>query len=297
MNTFFALVNRNRKLFFRDKGMLFSSLITPIILIVLYATFLAKVYKDSFVSNIPEVLHISEKLINGTVAGQLAAALLAVSCVTVTFCVNLTMVQDRANGVRKDFDVSPVRKPVIYLGYFFSTVLNSLMVNLLALALCLGYIWMMGWYLTVVDVVLLILDMFLLVLFGSVLSSIVCYPLNTQGQMSAVGTIVSAGYGFVCGAYMPISNFGEGLQKVMSYLPGTYGTALIKNHMLRGVFQEMRNQDFPKEVVTGIADSLDCNPVFRGTVVEPGTMLLVMIGTIVVLGGIYLLITTLPEKK
>lgn len=297
MKTFFALVNRNRKLFFRDKGMLFSSLITPIILIVLYATFLAKVYKDSFVSNIPEVLHISEKLINGTVAGQLAAALLAVSCVTVTFCVNLTMVQDRANGVRKDFDVSPVRKPVIYLGYFFSTVLNSLMVNLLALALCLGYIWMMGWYLTVVDVVLLILDMFLLVLFGSVLSSIVCYPLNTQGQMSAVGTIVSAGYGFVCGAYMPISNFGEGLQKVMSYLPGTYGTALIKNHMLRGVFQEMRNQDFPKEVVTGIADSLDCNPVFRGTIVEPGTMLLVMIGTIVVLGGIYLLITTLPEKK
>ncbi|MDD7178329.1 MAG: ABC transporter permease [Lachnospiraceae bacterium] len=297
MGTFKTLVNRNRKLFFKDKGMLFSSLITPIILIVLYATFLAKVYKDSFVSNIPEVLHISEKLINGTVAGQLAAALLAVSCVTVTFCVNLTMVQDRANGVRKDFDVSPVRKPVIYLGYFFSTVLNSLMVNLLALVLCLGYVWMMGWYLTVFDVVLLIFDMILLVLFGSVLSSIVCYPLNTQGQMSAVGTIVSAGYGFVCGAYMPISNFGEGLQKAMSYLPGTYGTALIKNHMLRGVFEEMEVQGFPKEVVTGIADSLDCNPVFRGNVVEPETMILIMIITIVVLGGIYLLITTLPEKK
>ncbi|MDY4923022.1 ABC transporter permease [Frisingicoccus sp.] len=297
MGTFKTLVNRNRKLFFKDKGMLFSSLITPIILIVLYATFLAKVYKDSFVSNIPEVLHISEKLINGTVAGQLAAALLAVSCVTVTFCVNLTMVQDRANGVRKDFDVSPVRKPVIYLGYFFSTVLNSLMVNLLALVLCLGYVWMMGWYLTVFDVVLLIFDMILLVLFGSVLSSIVCYPLNTQGQMSAVGTIVSAGYGFVCGAYMPISNFGEGLQKAMSYLPGTYGTALIKNHMLRGVFEEMEVQGFPKEVVTGIADSLDCNPVFRGNVVKPETMILIMIITIVVLGGIYLLITTLPEKK
>lgn len=34
----------------------------------------------------------------GAVAAQLAAALIAVSCVTVTFCVNLTMVQDRANG-------------------------------------------------------------------------------------------------------------------------------------------------------------------------------------------------------
>ena len=297
MRTFITLVNRNRKLFFRDKGMLLSSLITPIILIVLYATFLEKVYKDSFTTNLPVVVDISEKLMNGTVAGQLAAALLAVSCVTVTFCVNLTMVQDRALGVRKDFDVSPIRKPMVYLGYFFSTVQNSLMVNLLALVLCLGYIGIMGWYLTVMDVALLILDLLILVLFGAVLSSIVCYPLKTQGQMSAVGTIVSAGYGFVCGAYMPISNFGEGLQRVMSYLPGTYGTALIKNHMLRGVFAEMETKGFQVEVVNGIATSLDCNPTFQGNVVEPEYMMLIMIGTVVLLGGLYLLITALPEKS
>ena len=297
MRTFITLVNRNRKLFFRDKGMLLSSLITPIILIVLYATFLAKVYKDSFTTNLPVVVDISEKLINGMVAGQLAAALLAVSCVTVTFCVNLTMVQDRALGVRKDFDVSPIRKPMVYLGYFFSTVQNSLMVNLLALVLCLGYIGIMGWYLTVMDVALLILDLLILVLFGAVLSSIVCYPLKTQGQMSAVGTIVSAVYGFVCGAYMPISNFGEGLQRVMSYLPGTYGTALIKNHMLRGVFAEMETKGFQVEVVNGIATSLDCNPTFQGNVVEPEYMMLIMIGTVVLLGGLYLLITALPEKS
>lgn len=297
MKTLVALINRNRKLFFRDKGMLLSSLITPMILIVLYATFLAKVYKDSFMSNIPEVMNVSDKLINGTVAGQLAAALLAVSCVTVTFCVNLTMVQDRANGSRKDLDISPVRKPVIYMGYFFSTVFNSLMVNFLAIGLCLGYIKAMGWYLNAGDILLLIVDIVILVLFGTVLSSIVCYPLKTQGQMSAVGTIVSAGYGFICGAYMPISNFGDGLQKVMSYLPGTYGTSLIKNHMLRGVFDAMEDEGFPSEVITGIADSLDCNPSFHGNVVEPGMMMAVMAGTIAVLGVLYLIITAMPEKK
>lgn len=297
MKTLVALINRNRKLFFRDKGMLLSSLITPMILIVLYATFLAKVYKDSFMSNIPEVMNVSDKLINGTVAGQLAAALLAVSCVTVTFCVNLTMVQDRANGSRKDLDISPVRKPVIYMGYFFSTVFNSLMVNFLAIGLCLGYIKAMGWYLSAADILLLIADIVILVLFGTVLSSIVCYPLKTQGQMSAVGTIVSAGYGFICGAYMPISNFGDGLQKVMSYLPGTYGTSLIKNHMLRGVFDAMEDEGFPSEVITGIADSLDCNPSFHGNVVEPGMMMAVMAGTIAVLGVLYLVITAMPERK
>ena len=46
--------------------------------------------------------------------------------------------------------------------------------------------------------------------------------------MSAVGTIVSAGYGFICGAYMPISNFGKGLQKGLSYVPSTMEPPCLK---------------------------------------------------------------------
>ena len=291
-----ALVSRNRKLFFKDKGMLFSSMITPVILIVLYATFLANVYKDSFVSATKNMIDLPDKIINGTVAAQLAAALLAVSCVTVTFCVNLTMVQDRASGARKDFDVSPVSKTKIYIGYFLSTVLNSLMVNGTALALCLLYILKMGWYMSVSDVIFVIMDMILLVLFGSTLSSIVSYPLKTQGQLSAVGTIVSAGYGFVCGAYMPISNFSSRLQKALSYLPGTYGTSLVKNHMLNGVYKEMADTGLPSEAVTVIRNTLDCNPVFRGRVVGVPQMYLIMAGSIVVFGAAYLLIIMIRER-
>ena len=276
--------------------MLFSSMITPAILIVLYATFLANVYKDSFVSATKDMIDLSDKIINGTVAAQLAAALLAVSCVTVTFCVNLTMVQDRASGARKDFDVSPVSKTKIYIGYFLSTVLNSLMVNGTALALCLLYILKMGWYMNASDVIFIILDMILLVLFGSTLSSIVSYPLKTQGQLSAVGTIVSAGYGFVCGAYMPISNFSSGLQKALSYLPGTYGTSLVKNHMLNGVYKEMADTGLPSEAVTVIRNTLDCNPVFRGHVVGVSQMYLIMAGSILVFGAAYLLIIMIRER-
>lgn len=296
MKAVISLVNRNRKLFFRDKGMFFSALITPFILIVLYATFLAKVYKDSFTSAFPEGFTITDKLIEGTVASQLVAALLAVSCVTVTFCVNLTMVQDKASGARKDFNVSPVSRSKIYLGYFIATVLNSLMVNGLALVIGLLYIGKMGWYLSFMDVLWVIFDEILLVLFGSTLSSIISYPLTTQGQMSAVGTIVSAGYGFICGAYMPISNFGSGLQKALSYLPGTYGTSLIKNHMLRGIFEEMESEKLPDELITAIRETLDCNPQFYGNVVNTTQMVFIMAGSIVVLGAIFLLMTRLSEK-
>ena len=245
MRTVLALMDRNRKLFFKDKGMLFTSMITPVILIVLYATFLAKVFRDSFTAAISDMIMISDKLINGTVAAQLTASLMAVSCITVTFCVNLTMVQDKANGTRKDFDVSPVSSGKIYLGYFLSTVANSLMVNGLAFVLCLGYLLKMGWYMNTADILWVLFDMILLVLFGSTLSSIISFPLTTQGQLSAVGTIVSAGYGFICGAYMPISQFGSVLQNILSFFPSTYATSLIRNHTMRGIIFEMEKLVFP----------------------------------------------------
>ena len=172
-----------------------------------------------------------------------------------------------------------------------------MMVNGLALVLCLGYMYKMGWYMSAADVLWVILDEILLVLFGSTLSSIICFPLTTQGQLSAVGTIVSAGYGFLCGAYMPISNFGSGLQKVLSYLPGTYGTSLLKNHMLRGIFEEMERNSLPDEMITAIKDTLDCNPQFRGSVVSVSQMLLLMAGSIVVFGIIFFFMTLLPEKE
>ncbi|MDO5589904.1 MAG: ABC transporter permease [Lachnospiraceae bacterium] len=296
MRSVFALMSRNRKLFFKDKGMLFSAMITPVILIVLYATFLAKIYRDSFLSAIPKMIEISDKLIDGAVACQLAASLLSVSCVTVTFCVNLTMVQDRANGTRKDFNISPISKSKIYLSYFLSTVLNSMMVNGIALLLCLGYVYKMGWYMNAADIVFIVWDEILLVLFGSTLSSIIIYPLTTQGQLSAVGTIVSAGYGFICGAYMPISNFGSGLRKILSYFPSTYGTSLVKNHMLGGIYREMARKDLPDQVIDAFKEALDCRLKFHGNVVYVNEMIFIMVGSIAVLGLVYFLLIRLTEK-
>ena len=69
----------------------------------------------------------------------------------------------------KDFNVAPVSKEKIYLGYFLSTVANSLMVNGLAFVLCLGYLLKMGWYMNAADVLWVLFDVILLVLFGSTL--------------------------------------------------------------------------------------------------------------------------------
>ena len=293
-----ALIRRNTKLYFKDKGMFFTSLITPLILLVLYGTFLGNVYEDSFRSALEAAgATVSDKIIGGCVGGQLVSSLLAVSCVTVAFCSNLIMVQDKITGARRDLTITPVKSGVLALSYYISTLLSTLLICFTATGICLLYLTYVGWYLTAWDVMALLLDVALLVLFGTALSSCINFFLSTNGQASAVGTIVSAGYGFICGAYMPISQFSEGLQKVISFLPGTYGTSLLRNHALHGVFEEMSAQGFPSEVVDAIRDSIDCNLYFFGNKVETGAMYLVLTAAIVLTIGIYVALNMISGKK
>lgn len=297
MNILKALIKRNTKLFFKDKGMFFTSLITPAILLVLYATFLGNVYRESFTSALPDGLKLADKLIDGTVGGQLISSILAVSCVTVAFCSNMLMVQDKANGSIKDLTVSPVKGSALALSYYISTLISTLIICFAAAGICLIYVAFKGWYMSVSDVLLLFLDIFLLVMFGTALSSIINFFLSSQGQISAVGTVVSSGYGFICGAYMPISQFSQGLQKVISFLPGTYGTSLVRNHAMRGVYAEMLNQGFPKETVEAIKDSVDCNLYFFGNKVEMSSMYLILALTSAALIAVYILMNVRKGKK
>ena len=298
MSALHALVKRNTKLFFKDKGMFFTSLITPVILLVLYGSFLGGVYEDTFRGVLEGFgAPVSDRLLGGCVGGELASSLLAVCCVTVAFCSNMRMVQDKVSGARHDLTITPVRSGTLALGYYIATLLSTLLVCYVATGVCLLYLAKVGWYLTGGDVLCLLLDVLLLVLFGTALSSIINHFLSSQGQISAVGTIVSAGYGFLCGAYMPISQFSEGLQKLISFLPGTYGTSLLRNHALRGVFGEMEAQGFPAEAVETIRDAVDCNLYFFGDRVEPGAMYAVLGGAVVVLIAVYVLLNVLRGAK
>ena len=293
-----SLMKRNIKLYFKDKGMFFTSLITPLILLVLYGTFLSNVYEDTFRSTLEAAgATVSDKLIGGCVGGELVFSLLAVSCVTVAFCSNLLMVQDKITGARRDITIAPVKLSTLALSYYLSTLLSTLLICFIATGVCLGYLVYVGWYLTAGDVANVFLDVVLLVLFGTALSSCVNFPLSTQGQASAVGTIVSAGYGFVCGAYMPISQFSDGLQKVISFLPGTYGTSLLRNHALRGVCEEMGNQGFPDEVVEAIRDSVDCNLYFFGDKVALSNMYMILIIAILIAVAIYVAMNVMIDKR
>lgn len=297
MQTLVCLMKRHTKVFFKDKAMFLSSLITPMILILLFVTFLGNVYRDSFTMSLPEGVIVSNKIINGFVNGWLFSSLLSVSCITVSFCSNLLMVQDKAEGNIADITIAPVNKSTLSLSYFFSSAFVTLIICYFALIVSLIILSFTGWFLSLLDIIFIIIDVLLLTLFGTALSSIVNYFLSTQGQMSAVGTLVSACYGFICGAYMPLSQFSDGLQKVLGFLPGTYGTSLVHSHFLNGVLDEMIENNFPQEVVDEISRNFDSTLFFFGNKVENWMSYLILGGSVIVLILIFVYINKLSKRK
>ncbi len=292
-----SLIYRNTKLFFKDKTMFLVSLITPLILLVLYSTFLGNTYRNSLMEFIPDDIDISQKVCDGFVAGQLFSSILSVSCVTVAFCSNMLMVQDKANNTIKDLIITPVKPSILSLGYYIASFLSTMLIALIATLICFVYIATSGWLISSTELVLLFFDILLLVLFGTALSSIINFFLNTEGQMSAVGTIVSSSYGFICGAYMPISQFSIGLQRVISFFPGIYGTSLVRSHALGGVMRQLENEGIPTEVVNEIKRFVDFNIYFFDIQVGNTYKFFIMIMSVIFLIGVYILMNYLHSKK
>ena len=81
------------------------------------------------------------------------------------------------------------------------------------------------------------------------------------------------------------------------FLPGTYGTSLVRNHALRGVFYKMVESGLPQQAIDGIANSVDCNLEFFGSSVSQGAMYAVVAVTVGILIGAYVLINVLSGRK
>lgn len=290
-----AFVERNIKVFFKDKGSVVSALISPLVILLLYVLFLHGVLKSSFTANV-EGLNIPDKLINGFVASFEISSILAVCGVTVAFIANMSMADDRVSGVRADLDVTSAPQTTFTVGYYLSTFIITLGICYVTLAVGFVYVAICGWYLSVGDVFLLMLDVMLNAAFGTALSSIVCTFIKSKNAINAVSTIVSTVYGFICGAYYPISQFASGIANTVMCLPGTYITGLIRGHFMQAFGTEFVSAGLPQMAVDGILDSMDVNIYFFGTLVPTWTKYVVAVSTVVVLVAVFVVMNIVIKK-
>lgn len=287
------LTSRNIKLYFKDKMTFLVSLITPLILLVLFIAFLKSTYESSFIS-ITQGFNLDQKLIDAFTGGWLFSSVLATSCITVAFCSGI-MVIDKINRANIDFMVSPVKKSTLQLSYVLANLFSTLIVTFVLLVVGLVYLACVGFYISFVDLLLIIFGIVVTSLFGTLLANIIWTFTHSQGVVSGVCTLVSALYGFICGAYMPINTMGAGMQGFVSLLPGTYATVLFRQGFLNGVLKEM-GKTLPNEMIEGIASGFDVKMSFFGHDVSTLALILVITISTLVLLGIFLLINSLKKK-
>lgn len=296
MKTVLLLTGRNIRIYFKDKVTFFTSLITPVILLILYVTFLRSVYVDSLLSGMPEGFEIPEKLINGFTGGWLVSSILGVSAVTVAFCSNNIMAMDKVSKRINDFYVTPVKRGQMAVAYYFANFFTTLLVCLIALAVSLLFLGKTGWYLTLQDIPYILLDVLGCVFFGTSLAAFVEQFVGTQGGISAVSTAVSSMYGFICGAYMPIAQFSAGIQKFVSFVPGTYGTVLLRNHFMHGAIAEL-TKDLPAEMTAELSRAFDNTIFFFDHEVSVAAQYGVLFGSSAFILLLYVISSNLRKKK
>ena len=293
-----ALVSRNIKCYFKDKFLFLVSLITPMILLVLFVTFLRSTYISSFESIFGGFGFVAEKdVIEGLAGSWLLSSIMAVCSVTVAICSNAVMIQDKIEGAYNDLMVSPVKGTTVSLSYFIANFMVTLLVMLIVLAIGFVYLAVVGWYISFGDLMLILLDIVCCVLFGTLLASVIESFISSQGGLSALSALVSSMYGFICGAYMPLSQFSEGIRNVVCFLPGTYSVGILRKHFMGGYVDKLAEAGLPEVGQKALLDAFDGNLYVSGTEIPLWAMYTILLGTCAVLLIAYISIVVIENKK
>lgn len=297
-----SLISRNTKCYFKNKFTFFTSLITPLILFVLFATFLKNIYIESFESIAAEFeITIGKRALNGVTGAWLMSSILSVSSVTVAFCSNIIMVEDKMNASINDINVSPIKRTTVAVSYFISNFFVTFIVIVTIMLIGHIYLACVGWYIPVSDVFMILVDCICGILFGTLLAGIVESFISSQGGISAVSTLVSSMYGFICGAYMPFSQFSEDLRNFLGLLPGTYGVGIMRNHYMNGYIDEIvkgaTDPTVADNLSKGLKDGFDANLYVFGNRIPLGAMYGILLGSCAVLLAVYIVIIILRNKN
>ena len=239
-----GFIKRNVLLFFKDWQSILFSLLTSIIVLVLYLLFL----KGTFVSAIQSAMEqypgpasmVPQKDIDMFANLFLLSGILGSAMISVPFSCITVLVKDRANKVDYDILATPMKREQIIFAYFVSAVLTSTLLTDIILAVGLIGIRMQGnMYLNASQVI----KAFSIVALGSISASaifmIIVLFFKTVSACEAFFGILSAASGFVIGAYIPISQFSDGVQTVCNLFPASQITIMLRNILLNGLLEHI----------------------------------------------------------
>ncbi len=236
-----GLIKRNMLVYLNNKGAIFFSMLTPIIILTLYILFLKNSYLYYLENAASELEHlISERDVDGFVNGLMLVGIISSALITIPYNALLTIVRDREDRAYYDMIATPVKRAEIILSYFIAAVICAFLQTLTVLACGLIVLFAGGnVYISAGDILGLVGAIFLGTISSTALFTLIMMFFRKMGTCSAFMGIVSAVSGFLVGAYMPLSEFSKSMQNVCNLVPATGVTILIRNYLMEGMLRHM----------------------------------------------------------
>lgn len=290
MRRFMGLTKRNMLVYFKDKGAIFFSLLTSVIVLVLYLCFLKGTFEDALNSAINEIPMINQLIraedVDAFINITLLVGMICSALITVPFNCLQTMVKDRENRIDCDICATPIKRWQIILSYFVSASCCACIMTGLILTAGLAILGFNG------GIPLSAADAFKaygMVFIGAVSATaffmtFIVFFRSTQSSSAFFG-IISAASGFVIGAYIPISQFYESVQTVCNLFPASHVTVVVRNILMRGVLENFERSmgGLDNGLFTeAIKDSFSFNSMMFGDKLSVGQSLMYVAGVCIV---------------
>lgn len=293
MTIFFQLTKRHFLVFFKNKIRVFYTLMVPLILLVVYICFLRQL-ELSTVQNMLHQLGIErtdelQKHVYTLVDSWMMSGLIALSTITISIQTNNIIINDKENGVNRDFASSPINKNLLIGSYFLFNFLVTLLICFVVLLICLFYLLVIGeLVITFVDFLTMIGVLALACITATLMTILICSFIKHEPTLASIIAILSAVAGFLMGVYMPLSMFPSWIQNFCNFLPGTYSCNLMRFSFLKTPIQQFTNYvnglhlNNGQELIDSLTNNFGFHLNFFGANIEIGYQCLMNIGFIVV---------------
>ena len=282
MKSVIALTQRNLKLFFRNKPLVFFSLLSVMIVVGLYVLFLG----DINVQNIRSEIGRDIPQIDALVFAWMLPGAVAISTMTLALGNMERLVDDAQSETLSDFMVSPVTRVQLILSYVISTILIAFLISLLMVGVSVVVVWSKGgdwmqpW--TLVQVIGIVL---LMIISNSLLSLLIASFISSANTYGVVNSITGTFIGFVTGCYMPMGIMPVFVQNLFNALPVSMGASLLRQLYLAPIMDEVF-AGAPATVVSDYRIFQGIDLVMFGQVLSPSLMFMAMVIGVVVLFGL-----------
>ena len=245
------LTKRHLKVFFNNKMRVFYTLLVPIIIFAVYVFFLRSLELNSVQSALAEAFENNSAVLNdqflmkqisGVVDSWMLSGIVSLSTLTVSLQTNNIFVEDKEDGINRDFISSPINQNVLIGSYFLFNFIVTFTTCLLVSLLTLIYLGATGeFFLTFLDFIYVIGALLIGTITSTLTTIFICLFIKKEGTLSSIIAIGATAAGFLIGAYMPITMLPKWVQNACAFFPGTYTTSIIRNAYSTTLFGDIKD--------------------------------------------------------